>query len=195
MKIGDRLTAGLLLIGLLGFILSGINTWEQFCAGPDTHLAFGPYAFFVGREVIGLSCVFMNEGAKQDSISFMTAEIEGKHQRLRSIWSSPSTEQWAQAAGRTEKPTGETQFTDFVPIAVPTKGNTIRIVWFTSDNHYGFQAGDYRIIVTGYGSDLSDVRTKSMVELTLPEDLSKDLEKNPHFERAIRTRAWHLAPQ
>jgi hypothetical protein len=195
MKIRDRLTAWLPFVGVLGFLLSAATGWEQFLSGPHTHLTFGPYAFFKGQKVIGLSCVFINEGAKQDSINFMTAEIDGRHQTLRSIWTSLSTEQWVQAAGLSQKPSSETQFTDFVPIAVPSKGNVLRIVWFTSDNSYGFEPGDYRIIFRGYGSDLSDVRTHSILELALSSDIIKDLKENPQFERAVRTRAWHLPPQ
>jgi len=170
--------------------LSAFNTWESHGRGAETRISFGPYAYFIGPDIIGINCLFLNEGSRQDTVSFMTAEIKGENETLRSIWATVTAHQWILQEQRKEKPSHETEFTDFTPVVVPSKGRDSRVVWFTSDTKYKFQAREYQIVVRGYGSDLHQIRTEETFTILLSEGQKKRIEESPDLEVAVRLKSW-----
>jgi len=179
-----------IVIASLALGLSIFNAWDAHWRGPDTRISFGPYAYFIGADIIGINCSFWNEGSEQDTVSFMTAEIKGENETLRSIWSTVTAHQWVLQEQRKEKSTHETEFTDFTPVVVPSKGRDSRVVWFTSDTKYKFQAREYQIAVRGYGSDLHQIRTETSLTIVLSEDQKKRIEESPDLEVAVRLKPW-----
>jgi len=189
----DKITIAISIVGALVAIGFGVvNSYYLFVRGPDTQLNFAPNVFFVGSDLIGIGCTFSNRGSQQDTISFMTLEIEGENKTLRPIWVATTTHQWVLERNRREKVIREPTFTDFTAISIPAKGSETRIIWFTSDSGYHFQAHDYRLIIKGFGADRQDLRTQAILSFSISLDDKKTLEKDPDLEFSIRGKPWMM---
>jgi hypothetical protein len=169
-----------------------VNSYYLFFRGPHTQLNFAPTVFFVGSDLIGIGCTFSNRGGQQDTINFVSAEIAGENRTLRPIWVATTTHQWVLERGRREKVIHDPQFTDFTPISIPAKGSETRIIWFTSDSGYQFQAHDYQLIVKGFGSNHQDLRTQAILDFSISPDDKKTIEKDPDLEFSIRGKPWMM---
>lgn len=177
-------------IGVIGALLSLGNACYNFLRGPDTRLAFSPSLYFIGSDLIGIGCTLSNRGGRPDTFNFMTVEVEGENQILRPVFVAVGTHQWSLQKDRKEEEVSEPKFTNFSAIPIPAGGSDARIVWFTSDIGYRFKAGDYRLIVKGYGADLRDVRTQASLEFSVSTDFKTRLDERPDLERSIRDKIW-----
>jgi hypothetical protein len=184
----------LIAIGVFGAILSTGNAYYNFFRGPDTKLSFSPSIYFIGSDLIGIGCTFSNRGSRQDTINFMTAEVEGESKTLRPVFVAVGTHQWLLQKDRKEKETREPEFTNFTAISIAAGGSDSRVVWFTSDDTYRFEARDYKLIIKGYGSDLQDVRTQSSLEFSISKDGKANLDAERDIEISMRNKAWILPP-
>ena len=146
----------------------------------------------MGPDLIGIGCTFSNLGGQEDTINFVTVEVEGEKQILRPVWIASGTHQWSLEKERREEITREPQFTNFSSIAIPSKSTDSRIIWFTSDGGYRFQAHNYHLIVKGFGSDFRDARTQAILELSISPEDQKRLEQHPDLEVSIRQKAWMM---
>jgi len=119
----DKIAIVISAVGALVAISFGlVNSYYLFFQGPDTQLNFAPSVFFVGSDLIGIGCTFSNRGGQQDTINFMTVEIDAENKTLRPIWVATTTHQWVLERNRREKVIRDPTFTDFTPYINPSKG-------------------------------------------------------------------------